>query len=204
MNRISTQRSARRGSLARLVGSVGVIGAAAAIAGLGTMGTFTDTTSPAPVAIESGVVSIALSAADGSATVPLSFSGVVPGTSVTRPLDLVNDGDTALSSVRLATVATRSSALDTDTVNGLQMTVQSCSVAWSSDQTCTGDLRTLLASGPVIRDSALSDPASLSAGAPDHLAVTLLLPTPAGNKFKHQSSELALTFTAAQRAGTGR
>jgi spore coat-associated protein N len=129
------------------VASVGVVGDAA---GLGTMGTITGTTSPAPVAIRSGVTSIALSAADGSATVPLAFTGPVPGTSVTRRLDLVNDGGTALSSVRLATVATRSSALDTDTVNGLQMTGSPaglpgsattcapvpCARCWPPDRSC--------------------------------------------------------------------
>ena len=69
---------------------------------------------------------------------------------------------------------------------------------------CTGALRTLLASGPVVRDSVLSGPASLTVGATDHLAVTLVLPTPAGNGGERLSSDLALTSTAAQRAGTAR
>jgi hypothetical protein len=200
---IST-RPARRVSLAKVMGSAGVVGAAAAIAGLGTFGAFTDTTTPAPVSIESGVVSIALSAGDGTATVPLAFDGVVPGASVSRALNLVNDGDSALSAVRLATVATESSIMDTDTVHGLQMTVLSCPVAWTSDFTCDGDVRTLLAPGPVIDDAELSDPASLAAGATDHLAVTLELPTTAGDAFKDKSSELSLTFTATQRNGSVR
>jgi predicted ribosomally synthesized peptide with SipW-like signal peptide len=185
------------------MGSVGVVGVAAAVAGLGTFGAFTDSTSPAPVSIRSGVVSIALSAADGTATVPLAFTGVVPGASVTRVLDLVNDGDAALASIQLGTVATQSSILDSDRVNGLQMTVQSCSVAWTDD-TCAGDLRTLLASGPVVRDTTLTDPASLTAGVTDHLAVTVSLPAGAGDAFKEKSSQFALTFTATQRAGADR
>jgi hypothetical protein len=125
----------------------------------------------------------------------------VPGASVTQAINLVNDGDAALASVRLATVATQSSVMDTDTVNGVQMTVQSCAVAWTSDFTCTPGARTLLASGPVVRNSPLTNPASVTAGATDHLAVTLSLPTGAGDAFKDQSSGLALTFTATQRDG---
>ena len=204
MNATSMKRSARRVSLAKIMGSVGVVGAAAAVAGMGTFGAFTDTTTPAPVSIQSGVVSIALSAADGTATVPLAFTGVVPGASASQALDLVNDGDSALSEVRLATVATQSSVMDTDTVNGLQMTVQSCSVAWTEDLACTGDVRTLLAAGPVIRDAQLANPASVTAGVTDHLVVTLSLPASAGDTFKDKSSGLALTFTATQRAGATR
>ena len=204
MNASSMKRTAGRASLARVLGSVGIVGATAAVAGMGTFGAFTDTTAPAPVAIQSGVVSIALSAADGSATVPLAFNGVVPGASVTQAINLVNDGDAALASVRLATVATQSSVMDTDTVNGLQLSVQSCSVAWSTDFSCTGAVRTLLGSGPVVRDSTLTNPASVTAGATDHLAVTLSLPTAAGDVFKDKSSRLALTFTATQRDGAAR
>ena len=204
MNASSTAPTTRRGTTARVVGSLGVIGAAAAIAGLGTFGAFTDSTTPAPVSVQSGVVSIALAAADGSATVPLAFDGVVPGAAVTRAINLVNDGDSALASVRLGTVAAESSILDTDTVDGLKMTVQSCSVAWTSEFSCAGTVRTLLDAGPVVRDGLLADPASLAAGATDHLAVRLELPVSAGDAFKQQSSELALTFTATQRAGAER
>jgi predicted ribosomally synthesized peptide with SipW-like signal peptide len=204
VNGNSIKRTARRVSLAKVLGSVGVVGAAAAVAGVGTFGAFTDSTTPAPVSIQSGIVSIALSAADGSATVPLAFDGVVPGASVTKAINLINDGDSALSSVRLATVASQSSVMDTDTVNGVQMTVQSCPVAWTADFTCTPGARTLLASGPVVRNSTLTNPASVTAGATDHLAVTLSLPAAAGDAFKGQSSALALTFTATQRDGATR
>jgi len=204
VNASSTKAPARRVTVARIVGSVGVLGAAAAVAGMGTFGAFTDSTTPAVVSLDSGVVSIALSAADGTASVPLSFTGVVPGASVTRAIDLVNDGTSALAQVDLATAATTSSLLDTDTTHGLQMSVQSCSVAWTVDSTCTGTVRTLQATGPVVRSTTLADPASLAAETTDHLAVTLALPASAGDAFKQQSSELALTFTATQRAGTDR
>ena len=204
MNASSMKSTARRVPLGRVLGSIGVVGAAAAVAGMGTFGAFTDTTSPAPVAIQSGVVSVALSAADGAATVPLAFTGVVPGASVSQAINLVNDGDAALASVDLATVATESSIMDTDTVDGLQLSVQSCSVAWTETFTCAGDVRTLLGAGPVIGEAQLVDPASLAVHTTDHLAVTLSLPASAGDAFKDQSSELSLIFTATQRAGEAR
>ena len=204
MNASTTNGRTRRTTAARLIGSIGVLAAAAAVAGLGTFGTFTDSTTPVAVTLDSGIVSIALSAADGTASVPLSFSGVVPGASVVRVMDLVNDGTSALASVSLRTAATTSSVLDTDTVNGLQMSVQSCSVAWTPDSSCTGTVRTVQAAGPVVRDTVLTAPASLAPGVTDHLAVTLQLPATAGDAFKQQTSHLALTFTATQRAGTAR
>ena len=204
MNASTTTGPARRVTAARLIGSVGVIGAAAAVAGMGTFGAFTDSTTPAVVSLDSGVVSIALSAADGTASVPLSFGGVLPGASVTQVIDLVNDGSSALASVDLATAATTSSILDTDATNGLQMSVRSCPVAWAADLSCAGTVRTLQSAGPVVRSTTLTAPASLAARTTDHLAVTLELPASAGDAFKQQASQLSLTFTAMQRAGTDR
>lgn len=187
----------------RIAGSVAVAATAAAVAGLGTFGTFTSSTNPTPVAIQDGTVSIDLTAGDGSASVPLSFS-VAPGSSTTRNINLVNDGSAALQSISLATVATTSSILDTDAVNGVQMQVDDCSVAWAGDGTCSGVQRTVLASGPAVRTVTLTNPFGLAAGATDHLAVTLALPASAGDAFQQQSSALSLTFTGTQRDGAPR
>lgn len=187
----------------RIAGSVAVAATAAAVAGLGTFGTFTSSTNPTPVAIQDGTVSIDLTAGDGSASVPLSFS-VSPGSSTTRNINLVNDGSAALQSISLATVATTSSILDTDAVNGVQMQVDDCSVAWAGDGTCSGVQRTVLASGPAVRTVTLTNPFGLAAGATDHLAVTLALPASAGDAFQQQSSALSLTFTGTQRDGAPR
>jgi hypothetical protein len=199
-----TRRTGRRTVAAKALGSLGVVSAAAAVAGLGVFGTFSDSTTPAPAAIETGIVSIDLTAAGGGAAVPLTFASVLPGASATQAVNLVNDGDSALSSVSLATVATTSSVLDTDVTNGLQMTVTSCSVAWSASWTCAGDVRTVQAAGPVVRSAALVSPLSLTAGATDHLAVTVALPSTADDAFKQKASDLSLVFTAVQRDGVAR
>ena len=187
----------------KIAGSIAVAATAAAVAGLGTFGTFTSSTSPTPVAVQNGTVSIDLTAGDGSASVPLSFS-VTPGASTTRTINLVDDGSAALRSVSLATVATTSSILDSDPVNGLQMQIDDCSVAWAADGTCSGEQRPVLASGPAVRTVGLVNPFGLAAGATDHLAVTIGLPISAGDAFKSQSSALSLTFTATQRDGASR
>jgi hypothetical protein len=199
----TTMGGSARQTAAKVLGSVGVVGVAAAIAGLGAFGTFTDSTTPVGAPVQAGIVSIGLTAADGSATVPLDFTGIVAGGSVTRPVNLVNDGNTALADVSLTTRATTSSLLDTDRVDGLQLTIRSCSVAWANGA-CSGETRTVVAAGPVLRDLALTDPFSLAVGATDHLAVTAALPSSAGDQFKQQVSQLSLTFTGTQRGAVDR
>ena len=119
-----------RVTAARIVATFGVLGATAAIAGLGTFGTFSDTTSPVDTAVDSGVVSVDVADA-GSGMVPFTGGLMLPGDSRRFPVDLVNSGNTALSTVSLGSTATASSVLDTDPVNGLQLKVEDCSLPWS-------------------------------------------------------------------------
>src|SRR3954453_2686304 len=91
---------ARNSSTARkVVGSLGVLGAAAAVAGMGTFGSFTDSTTPVATTIQSGTLSIDVS--QQGVGVPVTTTGFVPGDSMTRAVNLVNDGNAALGSVTL-------------------------------------------------------------------------------------------------------
>ncbi|MGY1624195.1 hypothetical protein ACI789_18510 [Geodermatophilus sp. SYSU D00965] len=197
--------TARRNTAKKIVGTISVVGATAAVAGLGTFGTFTDSTTPVDTSVATGVVSIALSPAR-EATVPVVSGGWVPSDTYARPMDLVNDGTTAYGSVSLRSVATASSALDTDRASGLQLTVRSCSQAWDvagSGYSCAGDV-TDFYSGPIVLDQALDGAASLAPGGVDHLLVTAHLPAGADDRFQGASSELSFVFTAVQRGGTAR
>jgi hypothetical protein len=192
----------------KVVGSLGVIGAAAAVAGLGTFGSFTDSSTPVATTIESGTLSINVT--QQGATVPASTTGFVPGDSLTRAVNLVNDGSAALGSVTLSTTAAASSVLTTDTTNGLQLAVKSCSVPWTQGgtasaptYTCSGTER-LLGSGPAVSSMVLSNPASLAAGATDYLTFAISLPGTADNTFQGKTAALSLTFTGTQRTGTTR
>jgi hypothetical protein len=208
---VSVQRNAvpaQRNRARKIIGSLAIAGAAAAVAGLGTFGTFTDSTTPVATTVSTGAVDINLT--QQGYTVPVTTSGFVPGDSMSRAVDLSNDGGTALSSVTLASTASAATALTTDTTNGLQLALKSCPQSWTQGGTaaaptysCSGSTTTLY-SGPAVTSSALAGAASLAVGGVDHLLLTVSLPTTADNGFKSLSSTLNLTFTGVQRTGAAR
>src|SRR5690349_14394250 len=145
----------------KVVASLGVLGAAAAVAGLGTFGTFTDSSTPIASTISSGTLSIDVT--QQGFTVPATTNNFVPGDSLTRAVNLVNDGSSALGSVTLSTSVASPSILTTDVSNGLQLAVKKCSVpytqggtAGAATYTCTGT-ETLLGSGPVVSNIPLNN-----------------------------------------------
>jgi hypothetical protein len=199
--------SNRAGTTRKVLGSMAVIGTAAAVAGLGTFGTFTDSTTPVSAQLTSGTVSIDL--AQPAAPIPAVTTGLLPGDSIARTLTLVNDGNSPLSSVALGVSTTNPSVLTTDPVNGLQLTLKACSVAWTQAgtaplYTCAGTERALTTGGAAIGNRTLEAPASLTPGGTDHLLLTLSLPATADNTFQGKTSTLALTFSGVQRAATTR
>jgi hypothetical protein len=198
----------RAGTTRKVLGSLAVIGTAAAVAGLGTFGTFTDSTTPISTQVQSGTVSINLSSGTALST---SATGLVPGDTMTRAVTLINDGNSALSSVSLGVTAPAPSVLTTDTVKGLQLTLSSCPVAWTQGgtptaptYTCSGT-PTQIASGPAVGNFVLpSSVASMAPGGTDHLVYTLTLPTSADNTFQSKSATLSLVFSGVQRAAAAR
>jgi hypothetical protein len=199
----STTTTRRRTGLA-IVGALSVVGAAVAVAGLGTFGQFTDSTTPVDTQVDSGVVSIDVSSPAG-ASVPFSGGMMLAGDSRSALVDLVNNGTTPLTSVTLTSTATASSVLDQDTVNGLQLTVESCSVAWTtgaSAPSCSGTVRSYFTRPVIVTNASLASSAALAAGATDHLKLTASLPSSAsGNAFEGATSNLNFVFTGAQRSG---
>lgn len=204
--------TAARSTAQKLLATVAVLGAAASIAGLGTYATWTSTTSQNQ-SISSGTVTIALGAT-GAATNRLNIgaSALAPGDTVQRSADLTNSGTIDLASVTLTTTAPTSSLLDTDATNGLQMVVDKCSQAWTEGgtapaytYTCGGTNSSVLASRAVIGSNlSLSNLVATTAGATDHLRVTLTLPSGAPNTLQNQSSTISYAFTGTQRAATGK
>jgi hypothetical protein len=194
----------------KVVGSLAVLGTAAAVAGLGTYGNFTDSTTPMNTTMATGTLSINLAQPAGAYAIPVSVTGMVPGDSVTRAVNLVNDGDLGLSSVSVVSSATAPSILTTDTTNGLQLSVKSCSVPWtqggtsaSPTYTCSGTASTVM-TGPVVANQGLNNPNSLNPGGTDYLTFSISLPTTADNTFQGKSASLSLSFTGAQRSGSAR
>jgi predicted ribosomally synthesized peptide with SipW-like signal peptide len=203
-------RGRPRGKLTKVLASLAVLGAAAGIAGLGTFATFTSTTS-ASHTVSSGTVTIALGATGASTNrLTVNASGIAPGDTIQRSVDLINQGTLDLASITLTTTASPSSLLDTDATNGLQLAIDRCSAAWTEagppyTYTCSGSTSTVLASRPVIGSGlTLSNLSATTAGATDHLRVTLSFPSGAGNTLQNQSSTITYAFTGTQRAATDR
>jgi hypothetical protein len=90
------------------------------------------------------------------------------------------------------------------------MVIDKCSQAWTEagppyTYTCGGTTSSVLASRAVIGSNlALSNLGSTSAGATDHLRVTLTLPSGAGNTLQNQSSTITYAFTGTQRTATNK
>jgi spore coat-associated protein N len=201
--------------LKNVIASIAVLGATASIAALGTFATFTSSTSADQASLATGSVSIALGTPGPANRLTLGASGLLPGDTMQRTVDLENTGvagSDELGSVTLTTSAAVSSLLDTDATNGLKLAIDKCSQAWTESgsspaftYTCGGTTSTVLAQRAVIgSDLALSNLASLAAGQTDRLRVTLTLPTAAPNALQGLSSQLTYTFTGTQRTATSK
>jgi hypothetical protein len=198
----------------KLMASAAILAAAASVAGFGTYATFTSS-SAASNALNTGSVSIALGAVGPANRLTLGASGLLPGDTLQRVIDLQNDGVAGsddLAAVSLTTAASPSSLLDTDATDGLQMTIDRCSAPWTESGTspaftysCSGTTSSVLASQAVIGSNlALANLSSLAAGVTDHLRVTLALPSSAPNSMQGLASTLSYTFVGTQRAGTNK
>ena len=207
----TTTRLVERSATRKVVGSLAILGTAAAVAGLGTYGNFTDSTTPMNTTVDTGTVSINLAQPGGAVPIPVTTAGFVPCDSISRAVNLINDGNSALGSVNVSsTLTSPATNLTTDTVNGLQLSVKGCSTAWIQGGTptaptysCTGTERTVL-SGKAVNSAPLTSPASLAPGGVDNLVFSIALPTSADNTFQGKSASLALTFTGVQRTGLAR
>jgi predicted ribosomally synthesized peptide with SipW-like signal peptide len=198
----------------KLLSSLAVLGAAASIAGLGTYATFTSSTT-ASHSVSSGTLTVALGAVGAANRLTVSATGIAPGDTMQRAFDLSNTGSIDFAGApTLTTTASPTSLLDTDATNGVQMQIDKCSVAWTEagttpayTYTCSGTTTAALASraviGSAIALSNLSDLTTAGTG-PDHLKLTLTLPSGAGNTFQALSSTLTYSFNATQRAATNK
>jgi hypothetical protein len=215
----SASRQALRSSARKLGTARGSIGAfvvlaivAAAAASAGAFGTFTSTVDQTH-SVTAGTVVIALGATGAQTNrLDVDATNVAPGDTIERTVDLSNTGSLDLASIDLTTTASPSSALDTDTTNGLQMVIQNCDQAWTEagsspayTYTCGGSTTSVFASAPVITsNTALNNLTALTSGDTDHLLLTLTLPSSADNTFQGDTSTIDYSFTATQRTATNR
>ena len=192
----------------KALASVLLVAGAAGVAGLGTFGSFTATTN-ASQSVTAGRIVMNLSQ-HGSLGTTVAATGVVPGDTIQRSVQLVKGaGSENFGSVSLTTTAQTSNLLSTDATNGLQLVVDSCSVAWANagnnTLSCAGTTTNVIASRRVIGTMDLSQATSaLNSTGNGYLRLTLSLPTSAGDNFQGLSNSITYTFDATQRAGTSK
>lgn len=219
------ERSPKRSRTTKVLLSLSALGLAGSIGGLGTYAAYTSTTSSSN-SVTTGVVAIALATSGAGNRISVAATGVLPGDTVARAVDLSSTSTDALASVKLTTTApVTSSTLNTDATNGLQLLIQRCTVSWTEaantapqtgySYTCSGTTTTVLgsASTPVIQTAtsftglaATTDPGNVTPTA-DHLVITLTLPPATIESQVAQGSQsvIVFTFNATQRTGpTGR
>ncbi|GKV72981.1 CalY family protein [Pseudarthrobacter sp. NCCP-2145] len=190
----------------KILASVALVGTAAAVAGMGTYGAFSSSTA-ANAAVTAGTVQIAVGAPGANNTLSVPVAGVLPGDTVEKLVTLANTGDSDLNAVTLTTDAgTTASVLTTDALNGLQLTIENCSVAWTgtaAPYSCTGTKSTVLASSPIIgANRALANLTALTAAKTDYLKVSTTLAKSASNTAQGASSTIGFDFTGTQRTET--
>jgi spore coat-associated protein N len=203
-----TTGSRRTVSRGKVLVTLGVLAAAATAVGAGTYASFTASTTAGPLTVSSGTEALSVPVAGATNRMTVSATGIVPGDTIQRAVNLQNTGNQNLSSITLTTNATTSSLLDTDTTNGLQLVIDRCSVAWTEagvapayTYSCSGSTTSVLASTPVIGSGlALSNLTTTTAGATDYLRVKLTFPSGAGDTLQGKSSTINVTFNGTQRA----
>lgn len=201
----STALPAPRRRHDKVLATVALLALALLALGGGARATFTDTQSAAPT-LGSGTVALApVGTSAVNNRLSIGATDLAAGDTVERTVDINNIGTLALSSITLTTSATTSSLLDTDTTNGLQLSIDLCSVAWTEagppyTYTCGGSTSSVLASTPTIGTNLALSNIDLSAAVHNYARVVLTLPSTADNTLQNQTSVINFAFTATQRA----
>lgn len=176
----------------KIVLSIALLLGAASVLIAGVFATFTDSVTAGPQAITSGTVKIAVGPVNDAAT---GATNIAAGDTIAREADLNSTGGTiAIKEITLKFSAAPTSLLDSDPTNGLQVSIQACSVAWTRTvvgspppaftYTCGGSATAVKINGAATASvSSLEGAAgvltplnSLAAGGKDFLVFTLTLP----------------------------
>lgn len=155
--------------------------------------------------VSPGAVTVSLAAPESADRMTFDAPALAPGDTAATPIDLVTSLSSGkASTATLTTIATSSSLLDQDPVNGLRLTIDRCSVPWEAlpaairvSYRCSGDRVSVVASRPVRASNVpLSNLDAGDGPAKQHLLFSLTLPATAGNEFQGLSSTIEYVFTA--------
>jgi hypothetical protein len=201
----------RRVSRGKVLLTLAVVAAGVTAVGAGTYSSFTASAVGGPLTVSSGTESLNIPAAGAANRMTVNASGLVPGDTIQRAVDLTNNGSEDLTAITLTTTASPSSLLDTNTTYGLQLVIDKCGGSgWTEagsspafTYTCSGGSTSVLASRAVIGNTiSLSNLSALTHGTTDHLRVMLTFPSGADDTYQGKTSTITFTFNGTQRANS--
>jgi hypothetical protein len=205
----SNERSRRRTLIAASFGVAALaLTGAGVYAGLNAVATGTQ-------AVTSGTLSLVQLAGTGSGGLATPINDMAPGDSVSRLVDVTDNGTITAQDLQLTVTGSGSTLLTTSATKGLRVTVERCVLPWAGS-TC-GDLlgaTTVVNNVPVA--TLAGSPATLvsgtvSNGSAYHYRVVTSLPdqnetttngTQPANTIQGLSTTLTFTFDEAQRTAT--
>ena len=171
-------------------------------------------TATAATSVTTGTLKLTQTATGASGGFATAITAMAPGDSTNRYVTLLNGGtlDAITPTLRVADSGT--TALTTNGVAGLQVTINACSVAWTqATGACGGSTTAVLATtsaNTLLTNQSITLPSNLAA-ASSALKITLSLPTgsevttdgtlPIGT-VQGISTTLTWTFTETQRTAT--
>ena len=215
-------------STAKSVGSIGlkvVIVSAATLGGAALVSSsvfaaLTATATNTAQSVQTGTLKLtqASSTSPASGGITTTISGMAPGDTVNRYIELTNGGTLDAASMTLGLVDSPATALTTNGTAGLQVVVNACSIAWGTVTAgvCSGTTTAMMSSKTALLMTGTPQTLTLptgttTAGSTTHLQISLSLPAgsevtvngtlPAGT-VQGLTSSLVWTFTETERTAT--
>lgn len=180
----------------RIAASVAVTAATAAVAGSNVYASWTSSANDSSGTYSAATVTSTFST--GGNAFSTSVSNMLPGDFSVGYTALQNTG--SVSQAFAGVVSDNGGALAD--AGGLQVTVDSCSVAWV-EGACSGTAGTLVATTDVATGSAINY-GSLAAGTSKYLKVRIELPNDAAASFQGSSAVVSISATGSTAAGSDR
>lgn len=144
---------------------------------------------------------------DDAAILPLALEigPLRPGESTHQLVELTHQGTVPVTEMQLAYTGADSSL--TDPSDGIQMTLEECSLPWTGagqNTACPGTTTTLAPDRPVTGRMDLSTAAAATPGSTSHLRFTFRLPDSSPTSAQETSTTLEFTVLGNQRPGQQR
>ena len=200
-----------RSTTRKVVGSLAVLGTAAAVAGLGTYGNFTDSTTPLEHDGRHRHPLDQPGPAGGAVAIPVTTAGFVPGDSMSRAVNLINDGGSALGAVSLSSTVT-SPRTSSPRTSSTASSWPSRPAPWPGPRaapptaptyTCAGTERTVL-TGPAATPRPWQPRQPRGRRRRQPRVHDLAARRRRTTRSRARPPSLSLTFTGVQRTGTAR